>query len=114
MKEIGIGIIGFGTVGAGVVEILQRNSELLAARTGLRLVLRGIADLDLERDRGVMVDPALLTTDAAGLLARDDVQVVVELIGGTGAARSLTRDAMQAGKSVVTANSLIRYPKSAA
>ncbi len=104
MKEIGIGIIGFGTVGAGVVEILQRNSELLAARTGLRLVLRGIADLDLERDRGVMVDPALLTTDAAGLLARDDVQVVVELIGGTGAARSLTRDAMQAGKSVVTAN----------
>ncbi len=103
-KEIGIGIVGFGTVGAGVVETLQRNGALLAERTGVRLALRGIADLDLERDRGVTVDRALLTTDAAGLIAREDVQVVVELIGGTGVARTLTQDALQAGKAVVTAN----------
>ena len=47
MKEVGIGLLGFGTVGAGVVEGLQRNAELLARRTGVRLVLRWIADLDL-------------------------------------------------------------------
>lgn len=104
VKEIGIGLLGFGTVGAGVVETLQRNGALLAERTGVQLVLRGIADLDLDRDRGVEVDRALLTTDAAGLIAREDVQVVVELIGGTGVARTLTRTALQAGKAVVTAN----------
>ncbi len=104
LKEIGVALLGFGTVGAGVVDTLQRNGELLAERLGLRLALRGVADLDLTTDRGVPVDPSLLTTDGAALIARDDVDVVVELIGGTGVAREFICSALRLGKPVVTAN----------
>ena len=104
MKEIGVAVLGFGTVGAGVVDTLQKNGALLAERLGLRLVLRGVADLDLKTDRGVKVDPALLTPDGAALIARPDVDVVVELIGGTGVAKKFILQALQLGKPVVTAN----------
>ena len=104
MKEVGVAVLGFGTVGAGVVDTLAKNGDLLAERLDLRLVLRGVADLDLATDRGVAVDPALLTTDGAGLIARPDVDVVVELIGGTGAAKDLALQALRRGKPVVTAN----------
>jgi len=104
MKEIGIGLLGFGTVGAGVVEGLQRNGGLLEKRLGVRLVLRKIADLDLKSDRGVSVDSSLLTTDAAGVIDDPAVDVVIELIGGTGVARQLVTRALSAGKAVVTAN----------
>ncbi len=104
MKSIGIGILGFGTVGAGVVEGLLKNGDLIAARTGIQPVIRAIADLDLESDRGIEVDRALLTTDAAAVIRDPEIQVIVELIGGTGIARTLVLDALKAGKSVVTAN----------
>ena len=105
MKEFGIAVLGFGTVGAGVVETLLRNGDLLASRIGVRPVLRGIADLDIVTDRHVPGLPAdLLTTDAAALLARPDVHVVVELIGGTGIARKFVEAALRLGKRVVTAN----------
>ena len=104
MKEIGLGLLGFGTVGAGVVEGLRRNGELLEKRLGVRPVLRRIADLDLKSDRGVTVDAALLTTDAASVIDDPSVDVVIELIGGTGAARQLVTRALSAGKAVVTAN----------
>jgi homoserine dehydrogenase len=91
MKEVGIGLLGFGTVGAGVVEGLQRNADLLARRTGVRLVLRWIADLDLERDRGVAVDRALLTRDARAVVEDPQVNIIIELMGGTGIARELVR-----------------------
>ncbi|NCA81926.1 MAG: homoserine dehydrogenase [Opitutae bacterium] len=104
MKEIGVAVLGFGTVGAGVVETLQKNGGLLAERLGLRLALRGVADLDVATDRGVTVDPALLTMDGAALIARPDVDVVVELIGGTGAAKTFILQALRLGKPVVTAN----------
>ena len=104
MREVGVAVLGFGTVGAGVVETLQKNGGLLAERLGLRLALRGVADLDLTTDRGVSVDPSLLTTDSAALVERTDVDVVVELIGGTGVARELVLQALRKGKPVVTAN----------
>ena len=104
MKEIGVAVLGFGTVGAGVVDTLQKNGGLLAERLGLRLVLRGVADLDIRTDRGVQVDPALLTTDGAALIDRPDVDVVVELIGGTGVAKKFILQALRKGKPVVTAN----------
>ncbi len=104
MQTIGIGLLGFGTVGAGVVEGLQRNGDLLAKRLGVRLVLRRIADLDLTSDRGVHVDAALLTNDAQRVVDDPQVDLVVELIGGTGIARALVTSALKAGKSVVTAN----------
>ena len=104
MKEIGIGLIGFGTVGAGVVEGLQRNGDLLAARCGVRLVLRKIADLDLDSDRGVKVDRSILTRDAKALVEDPAVDIVIELIGGTGIAKELVEKALSLGKPVVTAN----------
>ena len=104
MKEVGVGIVGFGTVGAGVAEGLLRGAALISRRCGLKVTLRGVADVDIARDRGVDVPRELLTTDTFGLIAREDVDVVVELIGGTGVAQEVIRAALQAGKSVVTAN----------
>jgi homoserine dehydrogenase len=104
MKEYGVAVLGFGTVGAGVVETLLKNGELLAGRLGVRPVLRGVADLDVTTDRGVALPEGLLTTDGAGLIARDDVDIVVELIGGCGGAKKFVLDALGRGKRVVTAN----------
>jgi len=104
MKEIGLGLLGFGTVGAGVVEGLQRNGDLIASRSGVRLVLRKIADLDLERDRGVTVDRSVLTTDAMSVIRDPSVHIIIELIGGVGIARELVTEALKMGKPVVTAN----------
>lgn len=104
MKEIGLGLLGFGTVGAGVVEGLQRNGDLIASRSGVKLVLRKIADLDLERDRGVKVDRSVLTSDAMSVIKDPDVHIIIELIGGVGIARELVTEALKMGKPVVTAN----------
>ncbi|MDD5704674.1 MAG: homoserine dehydrogenase [Kiritimatiellae bacterium] len=104
MKQIGVGLLGFGTVGAGVVEGLQRNRALLASRLGVDVVLRRIGDVDLERDRGVTVDRAIMTSNAREVIADPDVDIVVELIGGSGIARELVKTALDAGKPVVTAN----------
>ncbi len=104
MKEIGLGLLGFGTVGAGVVRGLQENGELMASRLGVKLVLRRIADLDLESDRGVTVDRGILTTDAKAVIDDPDVDVVIELVGGTGVAKKFVLRALEQGKPVVTAN----------
>ena len=104
MQEIGIGLLGFGTVGTGMVRGLQKNGDLIARRTGIRLDLRAIADQDVTSDRGVHVDPGLLTTDAEAMIHDPRVEVVVELIGGTTAARTFILQALQLGKPVVTAN----------
>ena len=102
MKEYKVGIIGFGTVGAGVAENLLKNGDLIAKRTGVRPVLAGIADLDITTDRGVDVPASLLTTDAAKVIRESDI--VVELVGGTTIAKKFIIEALNAGKSVVTAN----------
>lgn len=104
MKEVGVGIIGFGTVGAGVAEGLLKGADLITRRCGVTVALKGIADLDIETDRGVEVPKTLLSTDALALVARPDIAVVVELIGGTGIAYTVVKTALEAGKSVVTAN----------
>ena len=104
MKEIGVGILGFGTVGAGVAEGLLRNRKLMAERLDVDIVLKRIADLDITTDRGVRVDPDVLTTDAQAVIADPEVRIVVETIGGTGIARTLVLAALNAGKAVVTAN----------
>jgi homoserine dehydrogenase len=95
---LALGLLGFGTVGAGVVEGLQQNADLLAARTGVRLVLRRIADLDIDRDRGVAVNRALLTRDANAVIQDPAVDIVIELIGGVGIARDLVRKALISGQ----------------
>ena len=102
MKELKVGVVGFGTVGAGVVENLLRNREVIAKRTGVMLTLTCVADLDTTTDRGVAVPQEILSNDAADAIKRSDV--VVELVGGTTFAKKLILDALNAGKSVVTAN----------
>ncbi|MBR2720151.1 MAG: homoserine dehydrogenase [Lentisphaeria bacterium] len=102
MKEYKVGILGFGTVGAGVAENLLKNQEVIAKRAGVIPVLAGIADLDITTDRGVKVPEGILTTDAAKVIAESDI--VVELIGGTTVAKKFILEALKAGKSVVTAN----------
>ncbi len=104
MKTVGIGLLGFGTVGAGVVMGLRKNQGLLENRTGLKLELRRIADIDIEGDRGVSVPPGVLTRDAEAVIVSPEVDIVIELIGGLSAARHLITQALQCGKPVVTAN----------
>ncbi|MGZ8448062.1 MAG: homoserine dehydrogenase [Candidatus Deferrimicrobiaceae bacterium] len=104
LKEIGIGIIGFGTVGSGTVKLLLDNAELLRRRVGVPLRIVKVADLDLERDRGVSLPREILTTDGFQVTRHPGVQIVLELVGGKGAALEFLNDAIRQGKSVVTAN----------
>jgi homoserine dehydrogenase len=91
-------------VGGALAEILLTRPDDVAARTGIRLELVGIAVAHPEKSRPVAIDPALLGTDAAALVAREDVDVVVELIGGLHPAHELVEAALRAGKPVVTGN----------
>ena len=99
-----VALLGCGTVGSEVVRLLHSNGDDLAARIGAPLELAGIAVRRLGRARDLPVDDALFTTDAAGLVARDDVDLVVEVVGGIEPARSWILAALLAGKGVVTAN----------
>jgi homoserine dehydrogenase len=104
MKDIKIGLLGFGTVGTGVVKLLSRNSSLIEEKIGTRLVLKKIADLDITTDRGVPLASTVLTTDADEVLTDPEISVVIELIGGYEPARGFVLKAIENGKHVVTAN----------
>lgn len=104
MKKIGVGILGFGTVGAGVAQGLLEHREVMSQRLGVDIELKKIADLDIVTDRGIVVPEGVLTTDASSVIADDEIQIVVETIGGTGIAKKLVLDALNAKKCVVTAN----------
>lgn len=103
-RTLRIGLLGCGTVGSGVVTILDREATDLAARTGARLEVTRVAVRDLHRDRGLPLDPAVFTTDPLAVVEGDDVDVVVEVMGGRDVAGPLLRKALVAGKPVVTAN----------
>ncbi|WP_406041368.1 homoserine dehydrogenase [Micromonospora sp. NBC_00898] len=104
-SPVRLALLGCGTVGSDVVRLLHEQSADLAARIGAPLEIAGIAVRRVGRDRGDLpVDPALFTTDPLGLIKRDDVHVVVEVVGGIEPARGWLVEALRAGKSVVTAN----------
>ncbi len=103
-RRIGVGLVGFGTVGAGAAKILQQNALLIQRRVGVPVELVRIADLDVTRDRGVAVPPGVLTTDLRQVLDDPAVDIVLELIGGYDTAKRVILGAMAGGKSVVTAN----------
>jgi len=103
-KPLRVALLGCGTVGTEVVRLLHANADDLAARVGVPLELAGIAVRRPGRARDLPVDPALFTADARALVARDDVDLVVEVIGGIEPARTLLVAALRAGKGVVTAN----------
>jgi homoserine dehydrogenase len=104
MQQLNVGIIGFGTVGAGTVEVLLKNRDIISSRVGLDIIVKKIADLDLDSDRGIPLESGLLTRDAMEVIGDPDIQVVVELIGGVGKAKEYILKAMKNGKHVVTAN----------
>jgi homoserine dehydrogenase len=103
-QEVRVGLIGFGTIGTGVVKLLQRNQAQIRSRLGARLTLARIADIDLRTDRGVKVDRRILTNDAAALLDDPSIDIVIELMGGYEPARRFVLRGVANGKSVVTAN----------
>jgi len=103
-QSVGIGILGLGTIGTGTATVLLKNGDLLAERLGVELRLVAAADLDPHRDRGIDLSRVALGTDPAAVIHHPQVDIVVELIGGTTLARDLVRAALIAGKPVVTAN----------
>lgn len=100
---VGVAILGQGTVGREVLRILLANKDSLEHRVGGKLEVKGVAVGDISKPRPG-VDPDLLTDDAMELINRDDVDIVVEVIGGIDYAREVVLAALRAGKSVVTAN----------
>ncbi len=104
MKEIKVGLIGFGTVGAGVVKILQKNSKLIENRMGAKVILKRIADVDLETDRGVRLRPGVLTRKAEEVIMDPEINIVIELIGGIEPAKTFILQGIRNRKHIVTAN----------
>lgn len=104
MRTIRVGLVGLGTVGSGVIEILGRHRDDFRRRTGVDIELVRFADRNTARFAELGLDAAACTDDAFALTAAPDVDVVIELIGGTGVARDVVLSALKAGKAVVTAN----------
>jgi homoserine dehydrogenase len=103
-KIVRLSILGAGTVGGGVLTLLRENADLLQAQTGKRFEVRHVLVRDLSKPRAVAIPPNLLTTDPARAVCDSRVHIVLELMGGLEPARTLIRDALQAGKHVITAN----------
>jgi homoserine dehydrogenase len=103
-RPVGVGLVGLGTIGTGVVRVLQQNADVIAQRLGFPLRLVRIADVDTARARGVDLAGLRFDADAEGLLRDPEVEIVIELIGGYDAARRLILAAIEQGKHVVTAN----------
>jgi len=105
MKDIySIGLIGFGTIGAGVVETFNRNLDLMEQKVGAKIKLKKVVDLDIETDRGVKIDKNILSSDVNDILEDSEIDIVIELIGGYEPAKSFILKAVSGGKHVVTAN----------
>ena len=104
MKDIKVGLIGFGTVGSGVAKILQKNSRLIEKRLGARLILKRVADVDLKTDRGVKLKRGVLTRRAEDVIKDPEIDIVMELMGGVEPAKTFILNAIGNKKHIVTAN----------
>ena len=104
MKPIRVGLLGAGVVGSGTFTVLRRNQDEIRRRAGREIRITHIADLDTARATALADGDAVVTADAHSVIAQPDIDVVVELIGGTGVAKALVLEAIAATKHVVTAN----------
>ena len=104
MKAIQVGLMGLGTVGSGVFEVLQRNQEEIKRRAGRGIELTMVSRRDVAKAQALVGDRARVVADAREIIANPAIDIVVELIGGCGMARELVLEAIAAGKHVVTAN----------
>src|SRR3990172_5698327 len=99
-ERLKVGLLGYGTIGSGVIRLLTQSGLDIEER----IELVKVADIDLERKREVEVDRSLLVTDSEALINDPDIDVIVELIGGVGVAKKYVEMALDQGKDVVTAN----------
>jgi homoserine dehydrogenase len=104
VQPMQVGLLGIGTVGSGTFRVLQRNQEEIRRRAGRGIAITMVADLDTERARSIVGEQVQVVADARQVIANPAVDIVVELIGGYGIARTLVLEALAAGKHVVTAN----------
>lgn len=104
MKPIQVGLLGIGTVGSGTFQVLQRNQQEILRRAGRGIQITMVADLDVARAQAIVGDQARVVADAREVIANPEIDIVVELIGGYGIAKTLVLEAIAAGKHVVTAN----------
>ena len=104
MNSVDIGLAGAGTIGCGVYKTISENAGLIEKRTGVGLRLRKIADPDMDRKRPVRIPKKLFTADFRELVNDGSISIIIELVGGTTAAREIVLEAIRAGKHVVTAN----------
>ena len=104
MTNLTIGLLGCGTVGGALVDLLDARRATITARTGVELRIGAIAVRDTAKHQDRLADPSLLTTDSAAVVADPEVDIVVELIGGTDPALTLVRTALENGKPVITGN----------
>ncbi|MCH7949020.1 MAG: homoserine dehydrogenase [Candidatus Dadabacteria bacterium] len=104
MSVVNVGLIGAGTVGCGVIKVLNQNKEIIKNRTGITINLKRIADNDPERKRPVRLPKKKLTRDAWELINDDSIDIIIELVGGTTIAKDFVMGAIKKGKHVVTAN----------
>ena len=103
-KQVRVGLVGFGTVGCGVAKLILEEAERIAVKTGVRLELACVVDTDTKSARPVKLPKGILTNDINRVLNDDTIQIGVELIGGTDAAKDIQLKMLKAGKDVVTAN----------
>jgi homoserine dehydrogenase len=103
-SSVRVGLLGCGTVGTALIQLLQEQAEGIASRTGLHLEVARVAVRNASKDRGVDLPPERFTNDAAAVVTDPDIDVVIEVIGGIEPARQFILDALKAGKPVVTAN----------
>ncbi|MDO5693632.1 MAG: homoserine dehydrogenase [Pseudomonadota bacterium] len=104
MKPIQVGLLGIGTVGSGTFNVLQRNQEEIKRRAGRGIEITMVADLDTARAQQIVGSGVKVVSDAREVIANPDIEIVIELIGGYGIAKTLVMEAIAAGKHVVTAN----------
>src|SRR5919107_503653 len=104
MKPINVGLLGIGTVGGGAWTVLARNQEEIGRRAGSEIAMKMVADKDIDKVRSIVGERAIVTADANEVVSNKEIDIVVELIGGTGIARELVLKAIANGKHVVTAN----------
>jgi homoserine dehydrogenase len=104
MKTVNLGLIGLGTVGTGVARLLIEKRELISARLGMDLILKSVADLDHETDRGISFEKGVFIRDAWQVVNDPAIDIVIEMIGGETLAKDLILAAIDNGKHVVTAN----------
>jgi homoserine dehydrogenase len=104
MKPIQVGLLGIGTVGSGVFNVLNRNQSEIQRRAGRGIEIAMVADLDIARAQAVVGANVKVVNDARAIIANPEIDIVIELIGGYGIAKQLVMEAIYAGKHVVTAN----------